>query len=115
MDLPQEAFELQLAGKAFPRPRNFGIQDQRTRTEAASLVAFAERMTATQGSSGDQKQFGMKNFIWTRRDRRLLFSPAVASPPRWFSLHLCRCRAHVLVREPPQNLADAPHSYAIAP
>ncbi len=41
LDVLQKALELRLVGEAFPRPGNIGIQDQRTRNGAASLVAFA--------------------------------------------------------------------------
>lgn len=42
VDVPQKAVDLRLAGKAFPRARNIGIQDQQTRNDAASLVTVTE-------------------------------------------------------------------------
>ena len=51
MDLLQEVVELRFAGKAVTWSGNVGIQDQRVREGAASLVAFAE-LTAGSDQGG---------------------------------------------------------------
>jgi hypothetical protein len=44
MVILQKVVEVWITGEAFPRPRNFGIQDQRARYGTASVATFAARL-----------------------------------------------------------------------
>lgn len=52
LDILQEVVALRFAGEALPWSGNVGIQDQRVREGAASLVAFAKELLNIDRSQG---------------------------------------------------------------